>query len=137
MSDDGGEIVAVHALDHIVLCVADVAATRAFYESLLGMEPREERPGKWSLHFGAAKISLQDSKTAPAIARDTLPGSGNFCLLTDVPVAEAAERLQASGVEIVDGPGERAGATGPILSIYFRDPDGNLVEVSNRLSSSS
>jgi catechol 2,3-dioxygenase-like lactoylglutathione lyase family enzyme len=125
--------VKVLALDHIVLCVGDVARSRDFYRRLLGMEPREERPGKWSLHFGENKISLQDAAAAPAIARDTVPGSGNFCLLTDMPVAECAVRLEAEGVTIVDGPGERAGATGPILSIYFRDPDGNLVEVSNRL----
>jgi catechol 2,3-dioxygenase-like lactoylglutathione lyase family enzyme len=125
--------VKVHALDHIVLCVGDVARACRFYADLLGMEPREERPGKWSLHFGDQKISLQDAVAAPAIARDTVPGSGNFCLLTETPVADVAARLEAEGIAIVDGPGERAGATGPILSVYFRDPDGNLVEVGNRL----
>lgn len=127
----------VESLDHIVLCVADVARTCRFYADLLGMEPREERPGKWSLHFGSAKFSLQDARTAPSIARDTVPGSGNFCLLTDTPVAEATAFLSDHGVEIIDGPGERAGATGPILSIYFHDPDHNLVEVSNRLEAAS
>ena len=72
----------VRSLDHIVLCVKDVAATRAFYGRVLGMESREERPGKWSLHFGSNKISLQDAGTSQEIARDTAPGSGNFCLLT-------------------------------------------------------
>lgn len=124
---------ALTGFDHIVLCVADVGATRAFYERALGMESREERPGKWSLHFGPHKISLQDARTAPAIARDTVPGSGNFCLLTDTPVAEVIAHLDALGIAIVDGPGERAGATGPIWSVYFRDLDGNLVEVSNRM----
>jgi catechol 2,3-dioxygenase-like lactoylglutathione lyase family enzyme len=124
---------AVRALDHIVLCVRDVAATRRFYEDLLGMESREERPGKWSLHFGDQKISLQDAASSPAIARDTVPGSGNFCLLTDAPMDEVVALLAEAGVAIVDGPGERAGATSPILSVYFRDPDGNLVEVSNLL----
>lgn len=123
----------VHALDHIVLCVADVARTCAFYRDLLGMTPREERPGKWSLHFGTNKISLQHAGEAPAIARDTVPGSGNFCLLTEMPIAEVAALLADRGIAIVDGPGERAGATGPILSVYFKDPDGNLVEVSNLL----
>jgi catechol 2,3-dioxygenase-like lactoylglutathione lyase family enzyme len=124
---------AVRALDHIVLCVREVAATRRFYEDLLGMESREERPGKWSLHFGDQKISLQDAASSPAIARDTVPGSGNFCLLTDAPMDEVVALLAEAGVAIVDGPGERAGATSPILSVYFRDPDGNLVEVSNLL----
>jgi catechol 2,3-dioxygenase-like lactoylglutathione lyase family enzyme len=126
-------MIPVEAIDHIVLCVRDVAATRRFYEDLLGMEAREERPGKYSLHFGAQKISLQDAAAAPAIAKDTLPGSGNFCLLTNMPVAEVVAQLARAGIAIVDGPGERAGATGPILSVYFRDPDGNLVEVSNRI----
>ena len=123
----------VSALDHLVLCVADVAATRSFYERVLGMESREERPGKWSLHFGANKISVQDARTSPAIARDTVPGSGNFCVLTDTPMHDVLVHLEHQGVAIVDGPGERSGATGRILSVYFRDPDGNLVEVSNRL----
>jgi catechol 2,3-dioxygenase-like lactoylglutathione lyase family enzyme len=120
----------VRSLDHIVLCVSDVAAMRRFYERVLGMESREERPGKWSLHFGANKISLQDAGASPDIARDTIPGSGNFCLLTDTPMAEVVTHLEGEGVTITAGPGERSGATGPILSVYFRDPDGNLVEVS-------
>ncbi len=118
-------------LDHIVLCVADVSRTIAFYEKVLGMEPREERPGKWSLHFGANKISLQDARKAPGIARGTVPGSGNYCVLTDEPVERVAGMLRDLGIEIVEGPGERQGATGMLLSVYFRDPDGNLVEVGN------
>lgn len=123
----------MRGLDHIVLCVADVAATCRFYERVLNMEAREERAGKWSLHFGSNKISLQDAATSPSIARDTVPGSGNFCLLTDTPLETVIRHLAREGVEIVDGPGERAGAMGTILSVYFRDPDGNLVEVSNQL----
>lgn len=121
----------VHALDHIVLAVHDVARTRLFYERVLGMEPKEERPGKWSLHFGTNKISLQDAQASPSLARDTVPGSGNFCLLTDTPIEEVAAHLEREGVAIVDGPGKRAGATGTLLSVYFKDPDGNLVEISN------
>ena len=123
----------MRAIDHIVLCVKDVAASRRFYERVLNMETREERPGKWSLHFGSSKISLQDAVRAPTIARDTVPGSGNFCLLTDTPIEVVIMHLERQGIEIVDGPGERAGAMGDILSIYFRDPDGNLVEISNQL----
>ncbi|KGB54131.1 Glyoxalase/bleomycin resistance protein/dioxygenase [Sphingopyxis sp. LC81] len=120
----------VAGFDHIVLCVRDVAATCAFYERVLGMTAREERPGKYSLQFGANKISLQDAATSPAIARDTVPGSGNFCLLSDTPVAEWRTHLEALGVAIIDA-GLRDGATGTIDSLYFHDPDGNLVEVSN------
>lgn len=121
---------AVRGFDHIVLCVRDVEATRAFYTRVLGMAVREERPGKYSLQFGAHKISLQDAKTALGIARDTVPGSGNFCLLSDTPVARWREHLTAEGVAIIDA-GLRDGATGTIDSLYFHDPDGNLVEVSN------
>ena len=123
---------AVEGFDHIVLCVRDVAASCAFYQRVLGMEPREERPGKWSLHFGEHKISLQDAVGAPSIAKDTVPGSGNFCVVSDTPVAEWRGHLEREGIEIVDS-GQRAGAVGTIDSLYFNDPDGNLVEVSNRL----
>lgn len=120
----------VTGFDHIVLCVRDVAATRAFYERVLGMVSREERPGKYSLQFGANKLSLQDAATSPSIARDTVPGSGNFCLLSDTPVAEWRAHLVEQGIEVIDS-GLRDGATGTIDSLYFHDPDGNLVEVSN------
>jgi catechol 2,3-dioxygenase-like lactoylglutathione lyase family enzyme len=120
----------VTGFDHIVLCVHDVAATRAFYERVLGMAAREERPGKYSLQFGANKISLQDVATSPGVAHDTVPGSGNFCLLSDTPVAEWRTHLEAQGVTIIDA-GLRDGAAGTIDSLYFHDPDGNLVEVSN------
>jgi catechol 2,3-dioxygenase-like lactoylglutathione lyase family enzyme len=126
--------VRINALDHIVLCVADVSATRRFYERVLGMESREERPGKWSLHFGSNKISIQDARMPPDLARGTVPGSGNFCVLTDVAMQDVVAHLAREGVAIVDGPGERIGAAGRILSVYFRDPDGNLVEVSNQLT---
>ena len=117
-------------LDHIVLCVADVEATKLWYERVLGMESREERPGKWSLHFGNHKISLQDADSAPDIAKDTVPGSGNFCILTDDPIENVVMHLEAQGVDIRIGPAEREGAAGKIMSVYFNDPDGNLVEVS-------
>ncbi|UVK36524.1 VOC family protein [Mesorhizobium sp. AR10] len=123
----------ITALDHMVLAVHDVERTCRFYQRVLGMEPRQERPGKWSLHFGANKISLQDVRASPDIARDTVPGSGNFCVLTDTPIDEVVRQLSAESIEIVAGPGERSGAVGAILSVYFKDPDGNLVEVSNRL----
>src|SRR3546814_12903812 len=103
----------VTGVDHIVLCVRDVAATRDFYERVLGMAVREERPGKYSLQFGANKISLQDAANSPAIARDTVQGSGNFCLLSDTPVAEWRAHLAAEGVAVIES-GLRDGATGTI-----------------------
>lgn len=120
--------------DHIVLCVADIARTCDFYRRALGMRPREERPGKWSLDFGASKISLQSAETAPDIAEDTVPGSGNFCVLTDTPLSEVQAHLESEDIAIVKGPGERDGGAGLIVSIYFNDPDGNLVEVGSLVS---
>jgi catechol 2,3-dioxygenase-like lactoylglutathione lyase family enzyme len=123
-------VLAARGIDHLVLCVRDVSATIAFYERVLGMTAREERPGKWSLHFGSNKLSLQDALAAPPIARETVPGSGNFCVLADEPMEAILAHLAREGVVVVDGPGERDGATGTILSVYVRDPDGNLVEIS-------
>ena len=124
----------IHGFDHIVLCVRDVEATLEFYQRVLGLEAREERAGKWSLHFGSNKISVQDANSLPGLAEKTVPGSGNFCLLTDMPIEDVVARLQSNNVEIVEGPAEKAGAVGKLMSVYFRDPDANLVEVSNRIS---
>ena len=93
------------------------------------------------MHYATHSFSLPLSITGAHVTHvaaqgftDTVPGSGNFCLLTEQPIARVVAELEGAGVEIVDGPGERAGATGPILSVYFRDPDGNLVEISNRMA---
>ena len=122
----------IYGFDHIVLCVRNVDATLDFYRHVLGMAAREERPGKWSLHFGANKISVQDANDLPSLAEKTVPGSGNFCVLTDTPMEDVITQLQSHSVEIVEGPADKAGAVGKLMSVYFRDPDGNLVEVSNR-----
>ncbi len=122
----------IYGFDHIVLCVRNLDATLDFYRSVLGMAAREERPGKWSLHFGSNKISVQDANDLPSLAEKTVPGSGNFCVLTDEPMEDVIARLQSHSVEIVEGPADKAGAVGKLMSVYFRDPDGNLVEVSNR-----
>ncbi len=123
----------VTGLDHIVLAVADVARTCAFFETHLGVSATEDAPGKWALRLGAQKINLQPADGVPEIARNTKPGTGNLCLLWDGDVTMLAETLRANGVEILTGPAERLGAGGPILSIYFRDPDGNLIEVGQPL----
>lgn len=123
----------IYGFDHIVLCVDDVDVSLDFYQKVLGMTAREERPNKWSLHFGCSKISLQNTRNAPQIAQNTLPGSGNFCLVTDTAIDEIVAHLGAHNVEILQGPSEKIGALGTLISVYFRDPDGNLVEVSNRL----
>jgi catechol 2,3-dioxygenase-like lactoylglutathione lyase family enzyme len=117
------------SFDHIVLCVRDIAATLAFYQRVLGMEPREETPGKWALHFGTAKISLQHPKTLPDIAKATTPGSANFCLVAQGDITQIAARLTDNNVKILQGPGPKIGARGPMQSVYFNDPDGNLLEI--------
>ena len=123
----------ITGFDHIVLVVEDVAATVDFYERTLGMEGVEHTAGKWALTFGTNKISLQPAADPPSKARDTVPGSGNFCVLTDDDIDAVAGHLSGLGVEIEDGPVEKVGATGGIMSVYFRDPDGNLVEVAQPL----
>ena len=99
-----------------------------------GLNRATNGPASGSLHFGSSKISLQGAETAPALAAGTAPGSGNFCLLTDTPIEDVIVWLRSSDVEIVDGPAEKEGAVGKMMSVYFRDPDGNLVELGNRLS---
>lgn len=121
----------ITGFDHIVLSCHDVAATVAFYRDVLDCRVGEERPGKWAIWFGTHKISLQDEAAKPPMAIHTLPGTGNFCVLADTPVDEVATRLRSHGVEILTGPTEKVGATGPIMSVYFREPEGNLVEICN------
>ncbi len=121
----------ITGLDHIVLAVADVEKTKAFYERVLGVRAIEQRPGQWALEVGKNRISLQKAGSMPGLAVNTTAGSGNFCLITDTPIAEVADALARQRVDILEGPVRRIGAAGPIVSVYFRDPDGNLIEVAN------
>ncbi len=120
-------------IDHFVLTVASLEATCAFYRRTLEMDVIHYGNGRVALGLGDAKINLHEAgREFDPKARMPSPGSGDFCLLTDTPVADIAEHLSTIGVDVEEGPVERTGAQGPILSIYFRDPDGNLVEVSNQ-----
>jgi len=121
----------ISSIDHFVLTVASMEATLAFYERVLGMR-REQLPGRpSSLLFGRQKINVHqiDRTFEPKALRPTA-GSSDFCLITDQPLADVIGRLKSEGVTIEVGPVERNGARGPMTSVYFRDPDGNLVEVS-------
>ena len=119
-------------LDHVVLTVRDIDATCAFYTRVLGMDARTFGDGRRSLHFGAAKINLhQQGREFEPKAATPVPGSADICLITSTPLGEVTGHLLECGVEIIEGPVQKTGATGPILSVYFRDPDGNLIEVSN------
>jgi catechol 2,3-dioxygenase-like lactoylglutathione lyase family enzyme len=124
----------IEMLDHLVLTVADIGLTRDFYERVLGMEPVVFGEGRHALAFGAQKINLHEAgqEFEPKASVPT-PGSADLCFLTNASVAEVVEHLEANSVEIIEGPVRRTGATGPIMSVYFRDPDGNLLEVSGRL----
>lgn len=122
----------VASVDHFVLTVADVEATVRFYERVLGMRRETFAGGRRALRFGAQKINLHPAgaEYAPHAARPT-KGAGDFCLLSRVPLDDVVAHLRSEGIAIEEGPVVRTGATGPIRSVYFRDPDGNLVEVSN------
>ncbi len=122
----------VNAIDHFVLTCGDVEVTVAFYEQALGMTAETFAGGRRGLSFGSQKINLhQAGAEYVPHAEHPVPGAGDFCLISDVPVAEIAQHLAAMGVEVIEGPVPKTGATGPLTSIYFRDPDGNLVEVAN------
>jgi catechol 2,3-dioxygenase-like lactoylglutathione lyase family enzyme len=120
----------INGLDHLVLTVRSVEATCAFYADVLGMEMVTFGAGRKALRFGAQKINLheQGHELEPR-AEQATPGSADLCLLTDTLLDEVLEHLQRCGVRILEGPVVRTGALGPIRSVYFRDPDGNLLEV--------
>jgi catechol 2,3-dioxygenase-like lactoylglutathione lyase family enzyme len=125
----------IDALDHLVLTVADVDATCAFYARVLGMEVVTFAGGRKALAFGRQKINLHaHGREFEPKAQHPTPGSSDLCLLTATPLADVVAHLAAEGVVIVEGPVRRTGATGPILSVYFRDRDGNLIEVANPLA---
>jgi catechol 2,3-dioxygenase-like lactoylglutathione lyase family enzyme len=123
--------VTIDRLDHLVLTVADIDATVAFYERVLGMEPVTFGAGRTALSFGRQKINLHErgAEFEPKAAHPT-PGSADLCLITNATVDDLLAHLAKVGVEIEEGPVARTGAVGPITSVYFRDPDRNLIEVS-------
>lgn len=122
----------IDCLDHLVLTVSDIEATCGFYSKILGMEVITFGNGRKALIFGSQKLNLHQWGHEPEPkAGYPLPGSADLCFITSTPLPEAAAHLIASGVTILEGPVRRTGATGPILSLYIRDPDLNLIEISN------
>jgi catechol 2,3-dioxygenase-like lactoylglutathione lyase family enzyme len=123
----------IEGLDHLVLTVRDLDAAVRFYVEGLGMRLETFGAGRKALHFGNQKINLHVAgrEFEPKAAQPT-PGSADLCFLTDRPLAEIGERLEALGHPIIEGPGARSGATGAIMSVYARDPDGNLIEIARR-----
>ena len=121
----------ISRIDHFVLTVRDIAVTTAFYERVLGMQPLSFAGGRHALKFGRQKINLhQVGRELEPRAHLATAGSGDFCLITESPIDEVVAHLRAQNISIEEGPDTRSGALGPITSVYFRDPDNNLVEVS-------
>jgi len=126
--------VRIDRLDHLVLTVADIDATVDFYTRVLAMDAVTFGAGRTALAFGRSKINLHRAghEFEPKAHRPT-PGSADLCLIAEGPLDQVIGDLAAHGVPIEAGPVERTGATGPIRSVYFRDPDQNLIEVSTYL----
>jgi len=121
-------------LDHLVLTVADIETSVDFYTRVLGMQAVTFGEGREALAFGNQKINLHQAgrEFEPKADRPT-PGSADLCFIVATPLAEVIAHLQAQQVAIIEGPVQRTGATGPIRSVYLRDPDQNLIELSNPL----
>ncbi|MDE3175734.1 MAG: VOC family protein [Pseudomonadota bacterium] len=122
----------IDRLDHLVLTVADVSATCAFYERVMGMRVVTFDHARKALRFGRQKINLHQAgaEFEPRAVRP-VTGLGDLCFISETPMAEIVAGLAAEGVAVIDGPVVRSGALGAMVSVYFRDPDGNLIEVAN------
>lgn len=120
----------IDRLDHLVLTVADVEATVDFYTRVLGLRAETFDGGRRALVFGRQKVNLHQAgrEFTPRAAHAT-PGSADFCLITETPLAEVQAELAAAGVPVEVGPVAKVGALGPMQSVYVRDPDANLVEI--------
>lgn len=125
-------MIRISHLDHLVLTVADIEATCEFYRRVLGMSVETFAQGRKALKFGNQKINLHEAgREFDPKANQPVPGSADLCFIAETTLAEVIAHLEAADVPVEEGPVERAGANGTIRSIYFRDPDGNLIEVSN------
>ncbi len=122
----------VDRLDHLVLTVEDIDATVAFYTEVLGMKEVTFSGGGRAVTFGHSKINLHRSgREFEPKAEHPAPGSADLCFVVDQSLDEVVAELASHHVRVEEGPVERAGATGPMTSIYLRDPDNNLIELSN------
>ena len=125
----------IRTLDHLVLTVANIPETIRFYTEVLGTEVDlfqvADGSVRSALKFGQQKINLhqQGQEFEPKAAR-TMPGSADLCFLTDMALPIWMSHLKKLDILIEEGPVARTGATGPISSLYLRDPDGNLIEIS-------
>lgn len=124
-------MIKIEKIDHLVLTVASIEATCDFYCQVLGMERQEFGEGRVALKFGQQKINLHEAgKEFEPKARYPKPGSADLCLISSSSMKEIIAHLAACNIEIETGPVSRTGATGPLTSVYCRDRDGNLFEIS-------
>ena len=125
----------IDRIDHVVMTVRSVDATCAFYQHVLGMQPVTFAGGRRALAFGRQKINLHEAgREFEPKAHLAAPGTLDICLVTTTPLPQVIEHLARCNVTIIEGPVAKTGATGPLRSVYFRDPDQNLIEVSNYIS---
>ena len=117
-------------LDHLVLTVSNIETTCHFYQTILGFEVITFKGNRKALKFGNQKINLHQQ---PKALQPT-PGSADLCFISDTPISEVVAHLNQLNIQIEEGPIERTGAMHPILSVYIRDPDQNLIEISNILT---
>jgi catechol 2,3-dioxygenase-like lactoylglutathione lyase family enzyme len=122
----------IDRIDHVVLTVRSIDVTCEFYTRVLGMRVVTFAGGRKALTFGRQKFNLHEAgrEFEPKADRPT-PGSIDLCLITHTPLADVIAHLRRCEVTILEGPVDKTGATGAIRSVYFRDPDANLIEVSN------
>ncbi|WP_208618679.1 VOC family protein [Paenibacillus kribbensis] len=125
-------VIHISRLDHLVLTVRNVNTTCDFYSQVLGMEVITFGEGRKALHFGQQKINLHEvGKEFEPKAKMPMSGSADLCFITDVELSDVISHLDSCGIPIEEGPVQRTGALAPITSVYIRDPDGNLIEISN------
>lgn len=122
----------IDRLDHFVLTVRDVEATVSFYQRVLGMAPVTFGAGRKALAFGRSKINLHPAEAPLAPhANHPVPGSADLCFVTSESPESVIDHLRKCDIKVEEGPVSRTGALGPVTSVYLRDPDGNLIEVSS------
>ena len=129
----------IKSIDHIVLTAQNIEQTITFYCDVLEMQletfaPPDGSPARQALKFGNQKINLHDAK-APYVPHAKNPTSGaiDICFLSDLSIQEWIERFELHNIPMENGPVQKTGATGPLMSIYVRDPDGSLIEISNQI----
>ena len=124
----------IDKIDHLVLTVRNIEETLQFYKDVLGMESVTFGEGRTALKFGDQKLNLHElgNEFEPRAIKPT-PGAIDICFTTQIPLKEAMEHVENCGIKIIEGPVNRTGANGSLLSFYFRDPSENLIEVANEV----